>query len=114
MIGVPPKYAHGGGTGGTGVTTTHRLVNGDARYLGVVPDESVHLVVTSPPYLNPEQYVDVPGQLGHLDDYETFLNHLNQVWAEYLRNLEPGVRVCCVVGDISVPRKRYGGTAYCR
>ena len=30
--------------------TTHRLVQGDARDLSFIPDESIHLVVTSPPY----------------------------------------------------------------
>jgi DNA modification methylase len=33
-------------------TTIHRLINGDARDLSFLPDESVHLVITSPPYWN--------------------------------------------------------------
>jgi DNA modification methylase len=32
--------------------TAHRLINGDARDLSFLPDESIHLVVTSPPYWN--------------------------------------------------------------
>ena len=32
------------------VPTVHRLVQGDARDLSFIPDASVHLVVTSPPY----------------------------------------------------------------
>jgi hypothetical protein len=32
------------------VPTTHKLVPADARYLEFLPSETVHLVVTSPPY----------------------------------------------------------------
>lgn len=40
------------------IPTTHRLVQGDARKLSFIEDESVHLVVTSPPVLDTEE---VPG-----------------------------------------------------
>ena len=36
--------------------TVHRLINGDARDLSFMEDESVHLVVTSPPYWNLKRY----------------------------------------------------------
>lgn len=50
--------------------TTHRLINGDARDLSFLPDESVHLVVTSPPYWNLKRYIENPDQIGHIQDYE--------------------------------------------
>src|SRR6266487_474883 len=37
-------------------TTTHKLHIGDARDLSWIPDESVHLVVTSPPYWTLKEY----------------------------------------------------------
>lgn len=40
--------------------TIHKLINGDARDLFFIPDESVHLVVTSPPYWNLKKYNDNP------------------------------------------------------
>jgi len=46
---------------------------GDARSLPFIPDESVHLVVTSPPYWTLKRYNENPSQLGHIDDYECFL-----------------------------------------
>ena len=49
--------------------TTHRLVQADARHLDFVPDGSVHLVVTSPPYWTLKRYNENPGQLGHIDEY---------------------------------------------
>lgn len=51
--------------------TTHRLIEGDARNLGFIPDESIHLVLTSPPYWNLKKYNTNPQQLGHIDSYET-------------------------------------------
>ena len=42
--------------------TRHRLFLGDARYMDVIPDASVHLVLTSPPYWTLKQYPDREGQ----------------------------------------------------
>jgi site-specific DNA-methyltransferase (adenine-specific) len=89
--------------------TTHRLHLGDARDLGWLPDGSVHLVVTSPPYWTLKKYRDHPGQLGDVADYETFLDELDRAWAECARVLVPGGRLCCVVGDVCVPRRKNGG-----
>ena len=92
--------------------TTHRLHLGDARDLTFIPDSSVHLVVTSPPYWTLKEYAKGNGsQLGDIEDYENFLTELDKVWAECLRVLVPGGRICCVVGDVCVPRKR-GGRHY--
>jgi site-specific DNA-methyltransferase (adenine-specific) len=84
------------------------LVLGDARNLQFIADESIHLVVTSPPYWNLKRYNEHPGQMGHIDDYEAFLAELNKVWAEVLRVLVPGGRLVCVVGDVCVSRKNFG------
>jgi site-specific DNA-methyltransferase (adenine-specific) len=88
--------------------TNHRLHLGDARDLSWLPDESIHLVVTSPPYWTLKDYQHSEGQLGDIEDYEAFLDELDKVWAECRRVLVPGGRVCCVVGDICIPRKQEG------
>jgi len=88
--------------------TIHRLYQGDARSFPYVADESVHLVATSPPYWKLKRYNDSPGQLGHVQDYEEFLNDLKQVWAESYRVLVPGGRLVCVVGDVCLSRKEHG------
>ena len=87
--------------------TTHRVISGDARDLSEIADESVHLVVTSPPYFNIKSYAtDARGrQLGRIDDYENFLAELDRAWRECVRVLVPGGRICCVIGDILIPRK---------
>jgi DNA modification methylase len=88
--------------------TSHRIVLGDARKMERVADESVHLVVCSPPYFDLVEYSSTNGQLGHLHDYELFLAELGKVWAECLRVLIPGGRLCIVVGDVCRSRRRFG------
>jgi DNA modification methylase len=74
-----------------------------------VADESIHLVVTSPPYANLKQYEPGnPSQLGDIDDYEKFLDELDKVWEECARVLVPGGRICCIVGDVNVARSNGG------
>ena len=88
--------------------TSHRLHQGDARDLSWLPDGSVHLVVTSPPYWTLKEYAENDRQMGAIADYSRFLDELDKVWAECFRVLAPGGRICCVVGDVCVPRKRAG------
>src|SRR5436190_24240592 len=63
-------------------TTTHRLQLGDARDLSFIQNESVHLVVTSPPYFTLKKYENNENQLGEIEDYEKFLDELDRVWRE--------------------------------
>jgi modification methylase len=88
--------------------TNHRLINTDARDLSFLADESVHLIVTSPPYWNLKRYNEHPDQLGHIDDYESFIAELKKVWYHVFRLLVPGGRMVCIVGDVCVSRRRFG------
>lgn len=92
-----------------GPATTHVLHKGDARDLGWIPDESVHLVVTSPPYFNLKKYNDRKGQLGHIDDYEAFLDEIDRTWTHCYRILVPGGRLVINVGDVCVSRRSNRG-----
>jgi modification methylase len=90
------------------MTTNHKLVLGDARNLDFLADESIHLVVTSPPYWKLKKYNEHASQLGHIQDYESFLGELNKAWSEVYRVLVPGGRLVCVVGDVCLSRKANG------
>lgn len=88
--------------------STHLIHLGDARRMDDLGDETVHLVVTSPPYWNLKPYERGEGQLGLISDYEGFLAELDRIWAECLRVLVPGGRLVVVVGDVLLPRRVFG------
>jgi DNA modification methylase len=92
-----------------GIPTRHRLIQGDARRLSDIENESVHLVVTSPPYWTLKKYRDHKDQLGAVEDYERFLNELDKVWDHCYRFLVPGGRLICVVGDVCLSRRKNEG-----
>ena len=91
------------------IPTQHRLLHGDSRELSGVEAESVHLVLTSPPYWTLKKYRDCEGQLGDLEDYEHFLDELDKVWEHCFRLLVPGGRLICVVGDVCLSRRKNNG-----
>jgi len=89
--------------------SNHVLRQGDARSLDWIPDESVHLVVTSPPYWTLKDYPENASQLGLVRDYEQFHDELAKVWRHCYRVLVPGGRVACVVGDVCIARRKNKG-----
>ncbi|MBZ5650411.1 MAG: site-specific DNA-methyltransferase [Acidobacteriia bacterium] len=91
------------------IPTRHMLVRGDAREMSPRVVQTVHLVVTSPPYWTLKEYRDTPDQLGHIVDYEEFLTELDRVWRECFDLLVPGGRLICVVGDVCLSRRRNEG-----
>ena len=88
--------------------TYHTLYRGDSRDLSYIPTESVHLVLTSPPYWNLKEYERGEHQLGLIDDYQRFVDELAKVWCECYRILVPGGRIVCIVGDVCLSRRKYG------
>ena len=88
--------------------TIQKLYRGDARKLSMIADNSVHLVLTSPPYFNLKNYQCGKNQLGMINDYQRFVDELEKVWKACFRILVPGGRIVCVVGDVCLSRKKYG------
>jgi site-specific DNA-methyltransferase (adenine-specific) len=72
-----------------------------------VADESVHLVVTSPPYWQLKDYGN-GNQIGFNDTYEEYINNLNLVWNECRRVLHKGCRLCINIGDQFARSVYYG------
>ena len=91
------------------VPTSHSIYRGDARDMSDLEPHSVHLVLTSPPYWTLKEYRDSEGQLGHVEDYDQFLQELDKVWKQCFHALVPGGRLICVVGDVCLSRRENGG-----
>jgi len=86
----------------------HQLYRGDSRNLKFIKNESIHLILTSPPYWNIKKYNEVEGQLGHIDSYEQFHKELTKIWKECYRLLVPGGRLVIVIGDACKSRREFG------
>ena len=91
------------------IPTAHTLHLGDARNISGLETESIHLILTSPPYWTLKEYRRSEGQLGHVEDYDQFLQELDRVWKHCFRVLVPGGRLICVVGDVCLSRRENRG-----
>jgi DNA modification methylase len=91
-------------------TTTHKVIFADSRDLSVVPDCSVDLLITSPPYPMIEMWDDAFSALNNQilgalksDDgrnaFELMHQELDKVWQHCFRILKPGCIACINIGD---------------
>lgn len=81
-------------------TVLDRIVVGDARDMSQVADNSVALVVTSPPYFAGKAYEEALGEGGVPATYLEYLQMLRDVFAECIRVLEPGGRIAVNVANL--------------
>ncbi|HVA75521.1 MAG TPA: site-specific DNA-methyltransferase [Acidimicrobiales bacterium] len=77
-----------------------KLIVGDARRMDEVPECSVALVVTSPPYFAGKEYEQGLGEGGIPATYLEYLQMLRDVFAECARKLEPGGRIAVNVANL--------------
>ncbi len=87
--------------------TSHKIIIGDSRNMQELSDESLHLVVTSPPYWQLKDYGNGK-QIGFNDTYEEYINNLNLTWNECIRVLHKGCRLCINIGDQFARSMYYG------
>ncbi len=85
------------------------FVLGDARQMDAVADNSVALVVTSPPYFAGKQYEEELNREGIPSSYGEYLQLLEDVFSECVRTLEPGGRIAVNVANLG--RKPYRSLA---
>jgi DNA modification methylase len=104
---APPQISDDDVLGVPGEVDVIRVA--DARDMSEVPDSSVALVVTSPPYFAGKEYERALGE-GHVPaDYIEYLTMLRDVFAECVRTLEPGGRL--VVNVANLGRRPYRSLA---
>jgi site-specific DNA-methyltransferase (cytosine-N4-specific) len=83
-----------------------------------LPDESVNLVVTSPPYFNIKDYSKdghqkkivadkKDGQIGDIDSYSTFINSMIPIWKECSRVLKPNGKMIINTPLMPMIKKEY-------
>jgi site-specific DNA-methyltransferase (adenine-specific) len=87
--------------------THHKIIIGDSRQMSELQDNSVHLIITSPPYWQLKDYGS-DNQIGFNDSYENYINNLNLVWQECYRTLHNGCRLCINIGDQFARAVYYG------
>ena len=104
---APPEISDDSTLGERGVVDVIHV--GDSRNMSHVPDASVALVVTSPPYFAGKEYETALGE-GHVPaDYIEYLEMLRDVLRESVRTLEPGGRIAINVANLG--RKPYRSLA---
>jgi len=86
---------------------THTVYLADARHMPELGDESIHLVVTSPPYWCIKDY-GTKEQIGRNQPYAEYLDDLRRVLAECHRVLHPGCRAAVNIGDQYLRAKEHG------
>lgn len=95
--------------------TTQRLYLGDARNLDprIIPDESIDLIATHPPYANiiPYSKERENGDLSRVHSIDEFISEMKDVAKECLRVLKPGKHCAILIGDTH-KHKHYVPIAY--
>ena len=93
------------------VKAQHRVFYGDARELDEIPDGSVDLVATHPPYFGSVRYGGEKGDLSRAESLEEYLTTFKQVAEEVYRVLKPGGVLDILVSDTRI-KKYYVPTTH--
>ncbi len=101
LASLKPEGIHSQGGDGVGIPqensveingTTQKIYVRNAQDMVEVADNSVHLMITSPPYYNTKMYSDQPleNDLGNIHDLDRWFDEISRVWQEVYRVLQPG------------------------
>ena len=90
--------------------SSHMVYIKDAKNMYDLKDNSVHLMITSPPYFNAKMYTKkpIPGDLGNIHDLDQWFEQIKQVWKEVFRVLQPGRKAFINIMNLPI-RKGTGG-----
>jgi len=84
------------------MSTQHKLIIGNCMSMEEIPDESIHLMVTSPPYFNaPFDYKEL------FKNYDHYLGVLTQVAQEIYRVLQDGRIAVLNIDDMLVNGEKF-------
>ncbi len=87
--------------------TTQTVYVKDARKMKEARDNSIHLVITSPPYFDAKLYSKNPikGDLGNIHDLGEWINEIEKVWKEAYRVLQPGRKAFINIMNLPIRTK---------
>lgn len=78
----------------------HRTYVGDVRNLNLIPNHSIDLIATHPPYVNIIKYApSVDGDLSQINDYDLFFREFSKAIKEFFRVLKPNGHCAILIGD---------------
>lgn len=80
---------------------TVQVVQADSRNLDFIGDNTMSLIVTSPPYWDKADYGDQQANIGQRDTYVAFLEKMKAVFQECYRVLEPGRKICVNTANVN-------------
>ena len=78
-----------------------QVINGDARNLCKVEDESIGLAITSPPYWNKADYGSRKANIGNVASYPGFIRSLRPAFEEVFRVLVPGRKFAVITANVN-------------
>ena len=80
---------------------TVQVVQADSRNLNFIGDNTMPLIITSPPYWDKADYGDQQTNIGQRDTYVAFLEKMKEVFRECYRVLEPGRKICVNTANVN-------------
>lgn len=91
-----------------------KIVIGDSRNMKHLKDDSVNLIVTSPPYFNAKEYSDDKSgkDLGNINDYELWKKEIKKVWKECFRVLQPGRKMFINIMNLPLSNEKNNGNGF--
>lgn len=85
-----------------------KIINHSCTNMEEIEDNSVGIVVTSPPYWNKADYGEYEGNIGGFAYYDDFLYYMESVIRESYRVLMPGRKLCIVTANVNQNTKEHG------
>lgn len=85
-----------------------KVYNKSCKDMTEIEEDSIGVVVTSPPYWNKADYGEYNGNIGAFEFYDDFLNEMEGVIKECYRVLIPGRKLCIVTANVNQNTKDYG------
>jgi len=87
---------------------TFSLRNKSCMNMDDIPDNSIGVVITSPPYWNKADYGECDGNIGGYEYYDDFIESMEKVIKQCYRVLIPGRKMCIVTANVNQNTREYG------